>query len=108
VRTRFGPESAKVIAMIPGLEKLNLDYTAIDDEGLLTLAVLPGLKELRLDSGKISDASVPVLSKLTTLKYLNLYHTLVTEKGYGELKKALPECQIVWDRDSMLPNRRGS
>jgi hypothetical protein len=42
------------------------------------------------------------------LKVLNLYHTLVTEPGYRKLKEALPGCQIIWDRDSSLPTRRGS
>jgi len=45
---------------------------------------------------------------MTTLRLLNLYHTLVTEAGHASLKKALPDCKIVWDRESSLPNRRGS
>ena len=40
------------------------------------------------------------------LKSLNLYHTLMTERGLQELKTALPTCEIVFDRDSALPNRR--
>jgi hypothetical protein len=43
-----------------------------------------------------------------SLTVLNLYHTLVTQKGYDSLRTALPACRIVWDRDSSLPNRRGS
>ena len=42
------------------------------------------------------------------LKTLNLYHTLVTPKGYAELRAALPGCRIIWDPDSSLPNRRRS
>ena len=45
---------------------------------------------------------------MPNLKVLNLYHTLVTEKAYNELKTSLPSCQIIWDRESSLPNRRGS
>jgi hypothetical protein len=45
---------------------------------------------------------------MTNLKLLNLYHTRVTEKGYEQLKAALPNCQITFDRDSSLPNRRRS
>ena len=40
------------------------------------------------------------------LKALNLYHTLVTEKGLQSLKAALPQCAVVFDRDSALPTRR--
>ncbi len=37
-----------------------------------------------------------------------LHHTLVTEKAYEDLKKTLPDCRIIFDRDSALPNRRHS
>jgi hypothetical protein len=30
----------------------------------------------------------------------------MTEKGLQELKAALPSCEIIFDRDSALPNRR--
>ena len=45
---------------------------------------------------------------MKNLKYLNLYHTLVTDKGYQTLKTALPSCEIVYDRESSLPTRRRS
>src|SRR5262245_21892683 len=45
---------------------------------------------------------------MANLRFLNLYHTMVTEKGYEQLKVALPACQIIFDRDSSLPNRRKS
>jgi hypothetical protein len=64
--------------------------------------------DLSLDTGNITDAGAEVLSKMTTLKRLNLYHTLVSEKAYETLKRSLPECTIVYDRDSSLPNRRKS
>ncbi len=48
------------------------------------------------------------LKSVGTLRLVNLYHTLVTENGYRALTQALPACKIVWDRDSSLPNRRGS
>jgi hypothetical protein len=43
---------------------------------------------------------------MTGLKSLNVYHTTVTEKGVQGLKAALPNCHVVFDRDSALPNRR--
>jgi hypothetical protein len=45
---------------------------------------------------------------MRNLRLLNLYHTLITDKGYNQLKAALPNCKIVWDRESALTNRRGS
>ncbi len=108
VHTRFGKESVPVLAKLTTLEDVNLDYTAIDDESIKALSALTNLRELRVDTGKITDASIPAFSTLKNLRYLNLYHTLITENGYNDLKKALPECEIVFDRDSLLPNRRGS
>jgi hypothetical protein len=106
VRTRTGDEAMPVIGQLKQLERLNLDYTAVSDAGLGELAGLP-LVELRLDSAKITDAGVEKL-KIPTLKILNVYHTLVSETGYKALKAAMPECEIIWDRESSLPTRRGS
>ena len=47
-----------------------------------------------------------LLKSMTSLRELNLYHTLVTEKGLEDLESALPDCEITFDRDSALPNRR--
>jgi hypothetical protein len=66
------------------------------------------MKELLLDSAGITDAAVDALRSRADLKTLNLYHTLVTQKGYETLRSAMPSCRIIWDRDSALPNRRGS
>ena len=66
----------------------------------------PQLRELSLDSTSVTDNGAPALKSMAGLKSLNLYHTLVTEKGMQELKAALPSCEIVFDRDSALPNRR--
>ena len=90
------------------MTKLNLDYTPVTDAGLSKLKALENLEELRLDSAGVSDAGVDTLTAFRHLKLLNLYHTLVTEPGYKKLKAALPGCNIIWDRDSSLPTRRGS
>jgi len=63
---------------------------------------------LSLDSTHVTDKSARQLGQWAKLKSLNLYHTLVTQKGYSELKSALHDCQIIWDPDSSLPNRRRS
>jgi hypothetical protein len=96
----------KSLAKLTGLKRLNLDYTKVSEKGLA--GITPGLVYLRLDSATISDASIDALRAKGELRYLNLYHTLVTEKGYEALKAALPKCEIVFDRDSAQPTRRGS
>jgi hypothetical protein len=66
------------------------------------------MRELSLDSTGVTDNGAAVLKSMSALKSLNLYHTLVTEKGMAELKAAMPSCDIVFDRDSALPNRRSA
>ena len=91
------------------MKSLNINYTTVSDTGLLALRKgLPELTEFSADSAGFTDAAVETLSAMTGLKTLNLYHTLVTYKGFTALKAALPKCQIVYDRDSSLPNRRHS
>ena len=83
-----------------------LAYTAVDNQALEALKSLPHLRELSLDATGVSDAGMDTLKAMKNLKALNLYHTLVTEKGLQDLRAALPQCQMVFDRDSALPNRR--
>jgi hypothetical protein len=70
------------------------------------LKALPKLRDLSLDATSVTDQGAQALQSMTALKNLNLYHTLVTEKGMLALQSALPECKIVFDRDSALPSRR--
>ena len=85
---------------------IELDYTAVDDKGLEALVSLPRVRELSMDATGVTDRGAQLLKSMSGLKALNLYHTLVTEKGMQELKSALPACNIVFDRDSAMPNRR--
>ena len=41
-----------------------------------------------------------------SLKLLDLYHTLVSDRGYERIKSSLPQCNILWEKDSALPSRR--
>jgi N-acyl-D-aspartate/D-glutamate deacylase/Leucine-rich repeat (LRR) protein len=104
-RTRTGDDGVKALAGLKQLRRLNLDYTSVTDAGL---AALPQIEELHLDSTGLTDNGLSSLSKMSGLRYVNLYHTLVSEKGMDGLKKQLPNCRIVFDRDSSLPNRRHS
>lgn len=107
-RTRVSDKGLPVLLSFGKLRLLNLNYTQVTDEGLKTLAQLPSLIELSLDTGVITDKGVETLAAMTRLRRLNLYHTLVTEPGQKKLQAALPDCRIIFDRDSSLPNRRGS
>ncbi|MFN7544308.1 MAG: leucine-rich repeat domain-containing protein [Acidobacteriota bacterium] len=106
VRTRMGSGAAETLAQLQRLRVLNADYTALDDAGLARLGA--DIEELRLDSTNVTDAAVETLEKCKRLRVLNLYHTTVSEQAHQRLKRALPAAQIIWDRDSKQPNRRGS
>jgi len=68
---------------------LRLDYAEVTGAGLERLAGLTQLVDLSLDSTLITDRSTLQLRRWAKLKSLNLYHTMVTQKGYAELKSAL-------------------
>lgn len=108
IRTRLGDAGMKSIGKLTKLTDLDLDYTEVTDEGISQITGLRELRTLSLDSTLVTDESVPHLSQLSELEKLNLYHTLISAEGHQKLKTALPECEIVWDPDSALPNRRRS
>jgi Leucine-rich repeat (LRR) protein len=107
-RTRVTDKGLAALLGLTRLRALNLNYTQVTDAGLATLKQLPALQDLALDTGAITDKGLDTLATMTNLRRLNLYHTLVTEAGQKRLQAALPACRIVFDRDSSLPNRRGS
>jgi hypothetical protein len=83
-----------------------LEYTAIDDAGFAKLTNLTSMMELHLDHVALTDASVKLLTGMSKLNYLDLYHTGFSEQGYENLKKALPGCNINWNKDSTKRERR--
>ena len=87
---------------------LNLDYTDVGDKGLEALGGLTNLQRLSLDSTNVTDASVGRLEGFRQLRKLNLYHTFVTEKGYRQVREAVPRCEIIFDPRSSDPKRRRS
>lgn len=109
MKTRFSDVSAETIAQLTGLRRLNLDYTNLSGKGLAILAgALVSLEELRLDTANLDDTAAAVLGAMPKLKYVNVYHTMITDKGHEALRKLRPDLQVIYDRDSSLPNRRKS
>ena len=94
------------IATLRNLEELNLDYTPSTPRASRCCRACRKLRELHLDSVDVGDESIDVLASMPNLQIVNLYHTTVTAAGAERLKKALPKCQVIWDRDSARPNRR--
>lgn len=74
------------VARIPKLQRLDLQWTNISDDGMRHLAGLHELRELEIDGTDVSDASVQVLLGLPNLETLSLKGTMITDAGIVALK----------------------
>ena len=83
------------------LKWLSLDGTQMTDAGLECLAGLTRLEQLSLVRTRITDAGLEHLQRLTQLQELHLYGTHISSGSAGlkALKQALPDCQILCDRN---------
>ena len=69
--------------------------TAVGDASLEVIGGLPELESLNLYGTSVTDEGLRKLSGLQKLRKLYLWQTKVTDKGVEELRKALPECEVV-------------
>jgi Leucine-rich repeat (LRR) protein len=81
---------------MPPLKVLNLTNLPISDLSALTGKTT--LQNLILNHTLATDASLAQLKSCPNLTTLNLKGTKVTQGGIDELKKALPNCQITWEK----------
>jgi hypothetical protein len=87
----------KGLEALKGLKSLDLSSC----EGLTgaapgALAMLKGLQTLNLDGTDVTDAGLKELAPLTGLKHVALYDCKdVTDAGVAGLKEALPDCEIA-------------
>ena len=72
-----------------------LRSTKIIDVGLKEIAKLQELTGLWLNGTDITDAGLMDAAKLQKLISLGLENTQITDGGVAELKKALPNCNII-------------
>ncbi len=80
------------------LESLNLvDRISITDAGLINIRGLAQLKMLDLQRTNVSDVGVANLKGLGRLKTMYLFGTKVTAAGVNEVRKMLPNCEIITD-----------
>jgi Leucine-rich repeat (LRR) protein len=80
----------------PNLRWLVIHYAKVTDSGLVHVQNLRHLEELVLTGNNVSDAAIPNLSSITTLKLLDVRQTAITANGWDELKKDLPNCNVMW------------
>jgi hypothetical protein len=77
------------------LNVLLLSGTPVTDAGVVHLRGLANLRELNLYGTAVTDSTLARLSKLLNLRKLCLNNTTATDKGIEELRRALPDCEIV-------------
>jgi hypothetical protein len=94
------------------LVQLWLGGTKIKDAGLTHIQGLTNLQSLNLERTRITDKGLAYLKPLTALSELFLQQTNVTIDGYENLKGALSDCQIYWEKkkndDSALTPKAAS
>lgn len=74
------------------------DEPPLNDAGLVYLRHLPKLRGLSLDGCEVTDAGLPQLYSLSRLESLSLIETKVSPNAVAELRKALPHCEISYER----------
>jgi hypothetical protein len=77
------------------LREIWLYETKITDDGVKHLTNFGNLETLAFRSCRITDKGLIQLKGLKKLRRLLLYSTDVTPAGVEELRKALPECDIL-------------
>jgi hypothetical protein len=117
-QTQVTDKGMKDLARLTSLTSLSLSSTKVTDEGIKDLAPLKNLswfnppqqvtdaamkdiaghselETLLLGGSKVTDAGLKDLASLKKLKLLNVANTQVSDKGVTELKKSLPDCDIM-------------
>ena len=92
---------------LTALEELHLSSTSVSDAGLAHLKELTELRSLDLGQTHITDAGLVHLRGLPSLRYLDIWYVgpdgkgiRESEPGVVELRRALPDCDIVGFRPS--------
>lgn len=89
------PDDMQRLSGLSELDNLGVDHTNVSDEHLAKLTNLPKLRTLWLSKCPVTDEAVKNLSQFTTLHTLYLHGSEVSEHGSKDLKKALPDCQVL-------------
>ncbi len=93
--TKVTDQSLGQLAAAKQLRSIRLAETSITDAAIDTLLKLPSLESINLYGTKVTDAGVSKLSGMPKLKRLYLWQTAVTPAAVDELKKKLPNCEVI-------------
>ena len=67
----------------------------VNDAGLVHLKALKKLRVLDFEDTAVTDGAVVHLRSLESLRTLNLRGTKVTDRGVEEIRRALPDCEVI-------------
>lgn len=93
--TKLTDVGVSALAKAQSVRMLRLSETSVGDASLEVIGGLPELESLNLYGTSVTDEGLRKLSGLQKLRKLYLWQTKVTDKGVEELRKALPECEVV-------------
>jgi serine/threonine protein kinase/WD40 repeat protein/Leucine-rich repeat (LRR) protein len=94
--THVGDAGLEHLNGLTSLTHLDLSGTRVTDSGLRHLRNCTQLANFYLGGTAVTDAAVPYLKMLTNLSKLDVRGTSVTASGVAELKKSLPNCEILF------------
>jgi Leucine-rich repeat (LRR) protein len=84
------------VATLSNLKELRLNGTPVSGRGLERLKGVQTIERLHLQGCKrIGDSAVPVLGAMTKLRLVDVKETALTPEGIAQLRKALPQAQIL-------------
>lgn len=85
-------ESLNLVSKFSNLEKLNLNFTAVDDAGIGSLAGLNHLAQLSISGTKVSKTGVTkLLAKLPALKEIHVWSTDLSAGDLSALRNQFPK-----------------
>ncbi|MFM2401461.1 MAG: hypothetical protein RI950_978 [Bacteroidota bacterium] len=88
-------EDLSVVSKFQNLEKLNLNFTSIDDAGLSQLAGLNQLKELSISGTKLGRSGITkLLPKLSSLHEIHVWNTGLSAADLAGLQKQFPKIKF--------------
>ena len=85
-------ESLNLVSKFSNLEKLNLNFTAVDDAGIGSLAGLNHLAQLSISGTKVSKTGVTkLLAKLPALREIHVWSTGLSAGDLSALRNQFPK-----------------
>jgi hypothetical protein len=89
-------ESLNLVSKFANLEKLNLNFTSINDEGISQLAGLNHLEQLAISGTKIGRSGIAkLLPKLPALQKIHVWSSGLSAEDLTALRKTFPK--VIFD-----------